>query len=65
MRVDSQLDDKDLREKMKLMKAYSPQDFGIEKEFSMMSPAERIIKDDSQLERLVCINQSGLNKTLG
>ena len=33
MRVDSQLDDKDMREKMRLMKAYSPLDFGIEHEF--------------------------------
>ena len=35
MRVDSQVDDKDLREKMRLCRLYSPLDFGIEPEFSM------------------------------
>jgi len=30
MRVDSQLDDKDLREKMRLCKVYSPLDFGVD-----------------------------------
>ena len=38
MRVDSQVDDKDMRAKMKLMKAYTPLDFGIELEFSTMLP---------------------------
>ena len=33
MRVDSQLDDKNMREKMRLMKAFSPRDFGVEREF--------------------------------
>ena len=37
MRVDSQLDDKDMREKMRLMRDYSPQDLGIENEFSCCS----------------------------
>ena len=37
MRVDSQLDDKDLREKMRLMSDYTPMDFGVDKEFSMIS----------------------------
>lgn len=36
MRVDSQLDDKDLREKMRLCGDLTPADFGIECEFAMM-----------------------------
>ena len=39
MRVDSQVDDKDLREKMKICKQYTPLDFGIEREFAMMKHA--------------------------
>ena len=39
MRVDSQVDDKDLREKMKICKSYTPLDFGIEREFAMMKHA--------------------------
>ena len=38
MRVDSQIDDKDLREKMRLCREYSPIDFGIEHDFSMTAP---------------------------
>ena len=37
MRVDSQINDKDLRDKRKLFDEYSPLDFGIEEEFCMMS----------------------------
>ena len=33
MRVDTQFDDKDMREKMRLCKEYGPLDFGIEAEF--------------------------------
>ena len=35
MRVDTQFDDKDMREKMRLCNDYSPLDFGIEAEFCM------------------------------
>ena len=38
MRVDSQIDDKDLRDKMRLCSDYSPADFGISNEFAMMLP---------------------------
>ena len=37
MRVDSQINDKDLRDKRKLFDEYDPLDFGIEEEFCMMS----------------------------
>jgi len=37
MRVDSQVDDKDLRDKMRICKEYSPIDFGVEKDFAMVS----------------------------
>jgi len=65
MRVDSQLDDKDLREKMRLMQGYTPMDFGVDKEFSMMSEAAKEAQrknDESSLTnpRMVSINRSGL-----
>ena len=69
MRVDSQLDDKDLREKMRLMKEYSPMDLGVEKDFSMMPPAannarNRVIDEASfSNPHMVSINQSGLNNS--
>ncbi len=37
MRVDAQIDDKDLRDKMKLCQKYSPVDFGIDQDFAMMN----------------------------
>ena len=36
MRVDSQIDDKDLREKMRLCADYSPLDLGVDPDFAMM-----------------------------
>ena len=44
MRVDSQLDDKNMREKMKLMKSYSPLDFGVEPEFSTMLQTTKVVE---------------------
>ena len=41
MRVDAQIDDKDLRDKMKYCKSYSPIDFGIEKDFAMVNVKEQ------------------------
>ena len=38
MRVDSQINDKDLRDKRKAFKNYNPLDFGIEESFCMMTP---------------------------
>ena len=36
MRVDAQMDDKDLREKMRICKELTPIDFGIDADFAMM-----------------------------
>ena len=36
MRVDSQIDDKDLRDKMKICKEYTPLDFGVERDYAMV-----------------------------
>ena len=38
MRVDAQMDDKDLREKMRICKELTPIDFGIDADFAMMPP---------------------------
>lgn len=40
MRVDSQVDDKDLREKMRICGDYNPMDFGIDIDFAMIKPFE-------------------------
>lgn len=40
MRVDSQVDDKDLREKMRICGDYNPMDFGIDLDFAMIKPFE-------------------------
>ena len=67
MRVDSQLDDKNMREKMKLMNAFSPRDFGIEREFccciiepplQIKTIREEVKEEDSPLEA------TKVNKTL-
>ncbi len=44
MRVDAQIDDKDLRDKMKLCQKYSPVDFGIDEDFAMMKGTECGVK---------------------
>ena len=54
MRVDTQLDDKDLREKMRMCADYTPIDFGVEFDFAMMAPSKRPLPDTS-------INASGIN----
>ena len=53
MRVDSQLDDKNMREKMRLMKAFSPRDFGVEREFCCIvepPPQIKTIKEEVKEE---------------
>ena len=53
MRVDSQLDDKNMREKMRLMKAFSPRDFGVEREFCCIvepPPYIKTIKEEVKEE---------------
>jgi len=40
MRVDSQIDDKDLREKMRLCSSYTPLHFGIDRDLAMVNYSE-------------------------
>ena len=50
MRVDSQINDKDLRDKRKLFDEFSPLDFGIDDEFCMMNKKQiREIKSSADL----------------
>ena len=71
MRVDSQLDDKDLREKMRLMQEYSPMDFGVDREFSLMSEAAQLNqqrREESTIyanPKLVSINKDSFLKSGG
>ena len=44
MRVDSQIDDKDLREKMRICSSYTPLHFGIDRGLSMMIYSENQVK---------------------
>ena len=63
MRVDSQINDKDLRDKRKLFDEFSPLDFGIDDEFCMMNKKQiREIKSSTDLtvihEDIFSINNS-------
>ena len=60
MRVDSQVDDKDLREKMRLCRGYSPVDFGIEQDFSMYQPKVEVNLNENLLTERLSINNSGV-----
>ena len=70
MRVDSQINDKDLRDKKKHFEEYTPLDFGVEEIFCMM-PFEKLMSQKTihypELtvihEDTFSINQSGVKNT--